>query len=511
MRLNLIINKQIAKLLLVLIAIFLPLQNGRAEHARVLTSDIEFSCDQTENNKAIQCAYRFIEPEITKRISATLDTTELPIQDIRTYPFEDSTTSILFLVDTSKSEKPEQFQQIHSQIIALAQQALSYQQIGLATFDASLKVLEPVGGDPEEIIQVVDNIIETEQPTELYRNILDSLELLKTSLADRKALYVFSSGKSDDQAIYHSDVIKAAKAADIKIISIAYPVASTPVDTTQTLRRLSKESGGAFIKASENDFELPESLMSDPYAAIDNGGILSIDLTPVLSGDFRGLQVARLIFETNSKRITVKLPLELSASNDSTSAQLKDKGSAVIDSPGSENKDAKEHSPKNVVVAESANSKVISDQDRETAASSSSLLDYWPVIPAGLLLLGLAAYFLSSNKKQVKTTNQEDDDGKPLAYLVSLTDESLIYAIEHSPWKVGRTRENNLFLEHSSVSRKHCEFKQNRDGSFTVIDLDSLNGVYVNNTKVSTGLIKDGDKVDIGDLRLKFVMEIGES
>ena len=512
MRANQKTIRQIVNLLFALVVIFIPVQKSLADDAKVLTSDIEFSCDQTKDNRAIKCAYRFIEPETIKKISATLGTTELPILDIKTYPFEDSTTSLLFLVDSSKSENPEKLQQIRSQIIALAQQTLSYQQIGLATFDASLKVLQPVGSDPEQIIQSTEDFRETEQPTELYRNILDALDLLKTSQADRKALYVFSSGQSDDQDIYHGEVVKAAKEAKIKIISIAYPIAGTSVDTTQTLRRLSKDTGGAFIKASEDDFELPELFMSDPYAPIDNGGILSIDLTSVLSGDFSGIQVAMLKFETNSKRITVKLPLELSSSKMKTSAQLQDEGS--VETTGDRNSDNVKteepaHQTQTPMIADKKNSKNIPDHAKNPPFP---LVDYWLVIPIGLLLLGLTIFILSRNKKQLNSDqNQKEDDGKPLAYLVSLTDDSLFYPIENSPWKIGRTRENHLFLEHSSVSRKHCEFKRNRDGSFTVIDLDSLNGVYVNNTKVSTGLITNGDKVDIGDVRLKFVMKLGEN
>ena len=507
MKLNQTYKNQITNLLVVLSFSLLPMQSGRADHAQVLTSDIEFSCDQKQDNQAVKCAYRFVEPDITKKISASLGTTELPIQDIKTYPFEDSTTSILLLVDSSKSENPEQIQQTKSQIIALAQQTLPSQEIGLATFDANLKIIKPLGSDPEDIIQVVEDLTETEKPTELYRSILDALNLLKTSKADRKAVYVFSSGVSDDQAIYHRDVIKAALKARVKIITVAYPIASNPIDTTQTLRRLSNESGGIFIKTSENDFELPESFISDPFAAIENGGVLSIDLSPVLSGDFHGFQLAMLVFETTSKRITVKLPLELSSSNHETTAQLTGDSSAVIDD-GHVKGEAKEHSHQEGSTTDQK--KAAASRANDNAEASSSLMSLWPIIPIGLLVLGVSSFVLSRNKKQVITESQVED-GKPIGWLVSLTDKELSYPIHRSPWRVGRTRENDLFLEHSSVSRKHAEFKRNRDGSFTVVDLDSLNGIFVNNTKVSTGLIKDNDKVDIGDVRLKFILELKES
>ncbi|MGH8659712.1 MAG: FHA domain-containing protein [Gammaproteobacteria bacterium] len=38
-------------------------------------------------------------------------------------------------------------------------------------------------------------------------------------------------------------------------------------------------------------------------------------------------------------------------------------------------------------------------------------------------------------------------------------------------------------------------------------DLNSLNGLYVNNIKVLTTVLHDGDRVDIGDIRLRFVQQ----
>lgn len=511
--------KRIASLIVILTFILLPLQKGWAKHAQVLTPDIEFSCDQTQDNKAIECAYRFTQPDITKMISASLGNIELPIQEIKTYPFEESTTSILFLVDSSKSENPERLQQIQNQVIALAQQALPYQQIGLATFDTSLNILNSLGSDPEKIIHSANELSETEQPTELYRNILDALELLKVSQADRKAIYLFSNGESDDQAIYHADVVKAASESMIKIISIAYPDANNPIDTTQTLLNLSKDTGGMFIKASEFDFELPESFISDPYAVIDNGGVLTIDLSPVLVSNSSGIQLALLLFETNNKKITIKLPLELSSSNESTIAQLKDNGSVTI---GSDSNNIKELQQEKITLApetvnhqnsEEVNKKLESNSNNtpsQDTSKYSTLFQYWPIIPAALFVLGLFSYILTRNKKQEEITIKDNDSDKPLAWLVSLTDDSVKYAIYGSPWLIGRARKNDLFLEHSSISRKHAEFKYDQNGNFSVKDLDSLNGIFVNNTKISKSKIKDGDKIDIGDVRLKFVLDMEE-
>jgi pSer/pThr/pTyr-binding forkhead associated (FHA) protein len=58
-------------------------------------------------------------------------------------------------------------------------------------------------------------------------------------------------------------------------------------------------------------------------------------------------------------------------------------------------------------------------------------------------------------------------------------------------------------LDDVTVSRKHAEFRRTSEG-FTVTDLGSLNGTYLNGTIVETGLLSDGDEVQVGKFKLSF-------
>jgi pSer/pThr/pTyr-binding forkhead associated (FHA) protein len=62
---------------------------------------------------------------------------------------------------------------------------------------------------------------------------------------------------------------------------------------------------------------------------------------------------------------------------------------------------------------------------------------------------------------------------------------------------------NNLVLNDTGVSRQHAKVTE-RDGRYTVIDLNSSNGVYVNDIKLTQALLKEGDTVRIGCFELKF-------
>jgi pSer/pThr/pTyr-binding forkhead associated (FHA) protein len=67
----------------------------------------------------------------------------------------------------------------------------------------------------------------------------------------------------------------------------------------------------------------------------------------------------------------------------------------------------------------------------------------------------------------------------------------------------GRHPESDIFLDDVTVSRRHAEFR--RDGSrFTVRDVGSLNGTYLNRERIDATELSGGDEVQIGKFRLVF-------
>ena len=67
----------------------------------------------------------------------------------------------------------------------------------------------------------------------------------------------------------------------------------------------------------------------------------------------------------------------------------------------------------------------------------------------------------------------------------------------------GRHPDSEIFLDDVTVSRRHAEFNRTADG-FTVSDVGSLNGTYVNRDRIETVHLKDSDEVQIGKYRLVF-------
>ncbi|MFC8595400.1 FHA domain-containing protein [Streptomyces atroolivaceus] len=68
----------------------------------------------------------------------------------------------------------------------------------------------------------------------------------------------------------------------------------------------------------------------------------------------------------------------------------------------------------------------------------------------------------------------------------------------------GRHPQSDIFLDDVTVSRRHVEFHRSPDGSFTVGDVGSLNGTYVNRERIDSVALTNGDEVQIGKYRLVF-------
>ena len=70
---------------------------------------------------------------------------------------------------------------------------------------------------------------------------------------------------------------------------------------------------------------------------------------------------------------------------------------------------------------------------------------------------------------------------------------------------VGRSDQADVMLDDVTVSRRHAEFSRTAEG-WTLRDVGSLNGTYVNRDRIDSVLLHSGDEVQIGKYRFVFVM-----
>lgn len=71
--------------------------------------------------------------------------------------------------------------------------------------------------------------------------------------------------------------------------------------------------------------------------------------------------------------------------------------------------------------------------------------------------------------------------------------------------RLGRSAENDIVIDNPKVSRSHALIEWNGSG-FTLRDLGSINGTYVNGQLLASGawLLRDGDEITVHDQKLAY-------
>ena len=100
---------------------------------------------------------------------------------------------------------------------------------------------------------------------------------------------------------------------------------------------------------------------------------------------------------------------------------------------------------------------------------------------------------------------QDVPEGKrPKLVGVSGTYRAKELILDRTPIRLGRSDENDVSIDHPSISRKHCRL--HLDGAtWKVMDAESRNGVRVNGEPYAAIGLRHGDILEIGHLRFAFV------
>jgi hypothetical protein len=440
----------------VLACISICVQAESDEVSKAGTAEISCSRDFLEgassSNKKILVACDYFHTPAFKPSQLALEiagaTVKLRRDNIKRYPAEGQKTALLTIFDVSDPRRNGTTRGFYPKIVkAIAEDRPAHLVFGVGTFAQSLDVVLPLQSATPVSRLDGSPFSATGAATELNRAVLTGFKILANEKADRKILLVVSDGKAEDTAYTLADVIAEAKKLRIRIATIGISERPSETPSLQSLRLLAEQSGGAFFDFS--DKEVPIDFRSRLLAPVEVGGRVSFDGTA-----FFGKRLISVTL-TNAEKNAVT-------------------GTTEFDFP---------------------------DLRRWQDKVKDFTTTYWWVFVAVVVALagvvwGAVRYRRARRKRELQN--------RVVAEFRALDGDETRYEVRKSAVTLGRGAQNDIVITNSSVSGRHAELHRTREGRFRLSDLGSTNGTFVNEDRITAVDLKDGDLVEIAEVRLQF-------
>jgi pSer/pThr/pTyr-binding forkhead associated (FHA) protein/outer membrane biosynthesis protein TonB len=103
-----------------------------------------------------------------------------------------------------------------------------------------------------------------------------------------------------------------------------------------------------------------------------------------------------------------------------------------------------------------------------------------------------------------KVSDLEPEDA-PHLVVVSAELKGQEFACIRTELKIGRTEDNDISIDHRSLSRTHAKLVREDSGEWRIIDMQSANGMAVNGESYAQSSLAHGDLIELGHVKLRFV------
>jgi hypothetical protein len=396
--------------------------------------------------------WRFLKPIDTplEEVTATINGRPLGVPAVQPYPGSGQTTAVIGLLDISGLERRDAIERLKMALLMLAARKSAHHQVAFAVYALEGRLLLPQGDDPNDTLRLLMQIPALDDIANLSGALLSSLRTLEKIAATRRAIYVFTDGHNGSE-IPLARVEEIARKTDTTVTFVLLP-GGRPVDMS-ALTQLAQGTGGKVVNESDIG-----PFLTEPFALIDSGAQVRFPL-----------EGARRLYWEKQGTVNVSLRygpglLELQSDASVPAASLGETVSYVT--------------------------------GRHWAALSM-------VLAIALAVVGLFVFARRSRKPVIVAVASKSANFGPA--LVDV-DEGTKYPLKGPLTRIGRSADNDIVLQVATVGRFHAVVQQIGDRAYSIVDQSSANGILVNNQKIDTVTLSDGDTITLGAKRLRFSM-----
>ncbi len=498
----------------------LPFSVGLAQSA----TDVKFDpsrtkiTEQTSPEAMLRFKYRLFPDTPVEKTEAVCGGKAL---EVKALPYADlslNRSALLILVDTSiGSANYPRVQTIknNQQIITAILDKRPNADIGLYSFANDLKELAPLGGVSG--VQAGLGKLKTEgMGTRIFYCVKEAIGKLAASKAERKAILIFSDGKDEDKSYTRGDVQKAAEAAGVLILAVGCPESEQDKPVLGELQRLAVDSLGYYAQIEPKDKKLTPQLT--PQLTPDKANEIAGGIVGSLVGG--GDVTASLKDVDPASKVVVTLTLKggKKLEQDFVTAAAPVPAATPTPTPTP----SATPTPTPSATPDATATPVVTPTPVPLSAWEENKV--WYLVGGGALLgLIIVVAVMMGRKKRAEAetfvshsipvfpTGEGEDlgktvlvSGRELAQLVMQDAAASQLAISKTATRIGRRPDNDIVFSNNSVSGHHAEIHLRGDGAFYITDLGSGNGVCVNGNHIQQSVLRNGDIVELGEVRFAF-------
>lgn len=457
--------KRFTRLSLALLAFGLLCQPAAA-------GSIEKCSERTTDSKsvAVTCLLRTAKGDDLKALKVTAGNQPLTAISYADQAFD---VDQFIMIDTSKSLSRTEFELQKKVAQAIVGMKVEKRQIALSTFSSGYQEIAPLGSDANLVNLALPNVKGEGQTTELLAALDKAINSLGKSQALHKTIFILSDGAEEDTGFSVKELIDKAKAQNVSIVTILPRGDAVSFTKAQGARRLADETGG-FIFVADSEKKLA-------------------DLEKEVTALYARLASVNFVAEAAKTEIT------LTNADGSTSKTQFESKLFVAGGEGVTPAKPVPEAPKTLL-----------EKARKAFADAWSwvLASYVHQAIAGLgtiTFLALVVWLAASLRGRRKQDGSVMDLPPPLAFVQYFDGRSTREGIYNSSTRIGRASDNDIVLNHDTVHRYHAVLTCLEPGRFEITDLQTANGVKVNGNRVTRQRLNNGDVMEFGEVRLRFL------
>ncbi|MBI1203219.1 MAG: FHA domain-containing protein [Rhodopseudomonas sp.] len=386
-------------------------------------------------------------------------------------------TPVLLLLDRSVSRG--EFNRLRAAAVQIVDANLKGVSFGAYGFSRDMLAIAPLGTPPATIKLALDSVNQQSITPELLKNIVEALPLLAAAPGDRKIMVVLSNGDVQDTAYSIPEISAKLKQANVTLIGIAPGSSADDITNAQSLRRLAQETYGEFLTVRRGAAARVKDLLA-------KGGSISFqpiatDMT--IKADIDGGKPVSLAYKT-----------ALAPSPDAVAATEPEAKPIDFTRPGE-----------------------VFDAFRAwlQAGTRNQLIFAGGVLALVLALLLIAKLAARRHAPDIvpdfsAATTAPDAPTAPVevkpvfGWLEFLDGNQTREPIRSRATRIGRSSDNDIVLKNTSVHRQHAVIREDPGGGLVIVDMDTANGIKVNEEWVKSARLKQGDVIELGEVRMRF-------